>query len=83
MRRRLQDCEQITGYHFKDEHLCWEALQVAGSGVVASGPRDFLKGNHRLAILGDTVLDLVLCGKWYESGQSEGHRIHAPVPDMC
>ena len=71
MIRKLQQCQDITGYHFRDRDLCWEALNVAGSGIVARGGRFFPNGNKRLAVLGNSVLATVLCEDWYGSGQME------------
>ena len=72
MQALVAQTEQITGYHFEDPHVCWEALQVAGSGVTSSGGRVFLNGNKRLATLGDKVLDFTLIQSWYTGGSSSG-----------
>ena len=64
--------ESIIGYIFSDKDICWEALQVSGSGVMTSGRRFFQKGNQRLAVLGDAVLSSVLAKKWFEAGTPKG-----------
>ena len=69
---KLKQCEDIISYQFNDRDLCWEALNVAGSGVTQSGERTFPNGNKRLAVLGDSVLATVLCEPWYRNNRNEG-----------
>ena len=64
--------EAIIGYTFSDPLILWEALQAAGSPNRSAGTRRFPDGNKRLAVLGDTVLKLVLVGEWYDSGDARG-----------
>ena len=64
--------ERVIGHTFNDPLILWEALQAAGSTVRSAGPRRFPDGNKRLAIIGDTVLKLVLVTKWYDSGDIRG-----------
>lgn len=64
--------EAIIGYVFNDPFILWEALQAAGSPIRSAGLRVFPDGNKRLAVLGDTVLELVLIGNWYDSGDDRG-----------
>lgn len=56
--------EAIIGYHFTDPYIVLEAMAAAGS-LTSGGTRRFPNGNKRLAILGDTVLQLVLANDWY------------------
>ena len=72
MLAKVEHCEQILSYQFKDRHLCWEALQMAGNGVRKAGSRSIPNGNKRLAIVGDFVLDLILSKAWYDSDELEG-----------
>lgn len=73
MTEKVQQCEAIVGYTFNDPHLCWEALQVAGSGVTWTGVRHIgTDGNKRLAILGDFVIAVALSRDWYPNGGSKG-----------
>ncbi|KAJ9663579.1 hypothetical protein H2201_005540 [Coniosporium apollinis] len=65
----VEGCQAILGYQFNDSDLLWEALQAAGSPVVYIGARHLRDGNKRLALLGDTVLKLVLVREWYTSGR--------------
>ncbi|KAL8830789.1 MAG: hypothetical protein Q9170_005572 [Blastenia crenularia] len=68
MERAVHGIEAIIGYTFDDPYLVWEAVSAAGS-VVSGGGRQFPNGNKRLAILGDTVLQLVLAEDWYSGRQ--------------
>lgn len=63
--------EKMLAHHFKDEHLLEEALQVAR-------PRKHLakssknKGNKRLALIGDTLIQLPMLDDWYTYGATVG-----------
>ncbi|KAL8682243.1 MAG: hypothetical protein Q9186_001702 [Xanthomendoza sp. 1 TL-2023] len=75
MNNAVDGVEAIIGYNFDDRFLLWEALQAAGSFVSlagGAGNRKIPNGNKRLAVLGDTVLQLVLVEVWYASGQERG-----------
>lgn len=72
MTDKINACQDIIGYQFQDHLICWEALQVAGSGVYKAGGREIPNGNKRLAVVGVLALDLVLCQDWYSSGANEG-----------
>jgi hypothetical protein len=69
---RVKQCYDIIGYVFNDPHVLWEALQMAGSGVSVIGKRSVPDGNKRLAVLGDLALEIILCKKWYDGGDSKG-----------
>ena len=64
--------ERVIGHSFNDPLILWEALQAAGSSVRSAGSRRFPDGNKRLAILGDTILKLVLVSRWYDSADIRG-----------
>ncbi|KAI4266327.1 MAG: hypothetical protein L6R38_008818 [Xanthoria sp. 2 TBL-2021] len=66
----VNGAQSIIGYAFRDRFLLWEALQSAGSPVLLAGGRNIPNGNKRLAVLGDTVLQLVLVEQWYAGGQA-------------
>ena len=66
------EVESIIGYNFTDPLTLWEALQAAGSGNTSAGTRRFSDGNKRLAVLGDTILQLVLVKDWYDSTDARG-----------
>ena len=64
--------ENIINYNFNDPLILWEALQAAGSTSRSAGTRRFPDGNKRLAVLGDTILKLVLVQEWYDSADVRG-----------
>lgn len=64
--------QDIIGYNFADPLILWEALQAAGSGNTFAGNRRFPEGNKRLAVLGDTILQLVLVRDWYDTARVRG-----------
>lgn len=64
--------EQIIGYAFTDKNVLWEALQVAGSGVLRIDNRPVTDGNKRLAIWGDRLGEQVISAQWYNSGDPKG-----------
>ena len=68
----MRGVESIIGYDFDDSLILWEALQAAGSTVRSAGTRRFPDGNKRLAVLGDTILMLVLVSEWYDSADVRG-----------
>ena len=72
MSNSTRQVEVIIAYTFTDPLILWEALQAAGSTVRSAGTRRFPDGNKRLAVLGDTVLKLVLVGEWYDSPDARG-----------
>ncbi|KAL8921519.1 MAG: hypothetical protein Q9208_005673 [Pyrenodesmia sp. 3 TL-2023] len=70
-------CEETINYTFNDPLLLWEALQADGAisaalllGGLGATPRYSQSGNRRLAIIGDSVLDLLLELKWYPTWTS-------------
>ncbi|KAL9018230.1 MAG: hypothetical protein Q9185_004444 [Variospora sp. 1 TL-2023] len=65
MERAVTGIQEIIGYTFNDPGLVWEAVSAAGS-FTSGGNRHFADGNKRLAVLGDTVLQLALAEHWYE-----------------
>jgi ribonuclease-3 len=58
--------ETIIGYTFNDKELLWRALHAAGSLL---GGFD---GNKTMAMLGDSVLKLVLLDELITTGASRG-----------
>lgn len=71
MASAVQSVQNIIGYTFNDSDLVREAISAAGS-IVAAGTRRFPNGNKRLAILGDTVLQLALAEEWYDGTEPRG-----------
>lgn len=72
MDMNLEAVQDIIGYQFNERLILWEAMQAAGSMVRSAGGREFVDGNKRLAVIGDTVLQLVLAERWYGGGTSRG-----------
>lgn len=72
MDTNLEAVQDIIGYQFTERLILWEAMQAAGSMVRSAGGREFVDGNKRLAVIGDTVLQLVLAEEWYRGGTSRG-----------
>jgi ribonuclease-3 len=68
--RKIVEAERILNYVFADKSLCVEAIQMAAPEVVVNfnGGRSIIQSNKRLAVLGDSVLSLELCKKWYQAG---------------
>lgn len=74
-----QAVEVIISYDFKDPLILWEAIQAPGSIGNYFGRRRLPDGNKRLALLGDSVLKLVLVKEWYKG---EGSRGKSPCPRL-
>lgn len=72
MTAKIQGTETIVGHTFNNPLLLWEALQAAGSTVLFVGNRRLENGNKRLAVLGDTVLQLALVEGWYGGNAARG-----------
>lgn len=68
----LDAVQDIIRYQFTERLILWEAMQAAGSMVRSAGGREFVDGNKRLAVIGDTVLQLVLAETWYGGSASRG-----------
>jgi hypothetical protein len=63
------DLERKLSHIVIDPNLLWEALQAAGNGVIQIGDRKIEDGN-KLAMLGDTILQLAVLNDWFGSGES-------------
>jgi ribonuclease-3 len=59
-------------YHFHDSDLLEEAFLAAGVSVSSAEIKGPMKGNKRLALVGDAVLRLAVLDDWIESGTSTG-----------
>lgn len=73
MMTSIHGVEDIIGYHFTNPSMIWEALQAAGSPVYVIGNRRLVDGNKRLALLGDTVLQLALAETWLDANEPRGN----------
>ncbi|KAG4427505.1 hypothetical protein IFR05_017012 [Cadophora sp. M221] len=67
-----RELQRKLGYVFVDSSILLEALQAAGNGVSQIGGRKITDGNKRLAMLGDSVLQLALLDDWFVGGDSRG-----------
>lgn len=67
---RVQRLQDIIGYSFEDPSIAFEAVSAAGAAITSVGYRSFPNGNKRLAVLGDTVLQLALAEGWYEGDEA-------------
>lgn len=74
MSNTVNGVQGIIGYVFNDPYLVVEAVTAAGSRT-SSGNRQFADGNKRLAVLGDTVLQLALAQDWYDGNEPRGTSI--------
>lgn len=64
--------ETILKYHFSNHELLEEALLAAGASVSSKDIQGDAKGNKRLALLGDSVLQEAVLEPWYNSKESTG-----------
>lgn len=72
---KIQSCETIIGYTFKNKTLLYEAIQTAGIGVVPK--------NTRLAVYGDSALNKELCRMWYNMDLSKGESTLCHGSTLC
>ncbi len=70
----IHPVEMIIDHNFSDKTWLSEALQLqaAGSGLTRAGDRAVRDGNKRLALVGDTLLKLILVLDGYNEGASRG-----------
>lgn len=61
--------ETILHYQFSNRDLLSEALLAAGASVSNKDVQGDAKGNKRLALLGDSVLQEAVLEPWYSSCQ--------------
>jgi hypothetical protein len=76
----ISGVEAIIGYNFTTLSLLWEALQAPGSGVFQAGDRQLSnEGNRRMAMLGDTLLQLVIQQDWWIENVPRGRNHCVPI----
>lgn len=68
--------ETILKYHFSNRELLDEALLAAGAPVSSKNVHSDAKGNKRLALLGDSVLQEAVLEPWYNSEESTSECAH-------
>jgi ribonuclease-3 len=59
-------------YYFHDSTLLKEAFLAPGAPVSSVDIEGPVKGNKRLALVGDAVLRLAVLDEWFESDTSTG-----------
>ncbi|KAH4303317.1 hypothetical protein HBH64_074150 [Parastagonospora nodorum] len=71
----FKSIQDRVDYHFHDSTLLREAFLAAGAPISSKDIEGPVKGNKRLALVGDAVLRLAVLDEWFESGTStaEGH----------
>ena len=69
---KLQLCESRIAYTFSNKLLLCEALQTSGYGIFWQDVYTSVPKNTRLAVYGDTALNMALCSLWYPKGLSKG-----------
>lgn len=71
---KIAHVERIIGHEFVNKHLCAEAIQMAALQypVTIGGASHSISNNHRLAVLGFSVLVVALCKAWYKARSSTG-----------
>jgi dsRNA-specific ribonuclease len=69
MAERNQSFEHEIGYNFNSQALLEEALRAPGN--TTPGDKS-LVGNKRLALVGDSVVAVMLLDRWYKGGSSTG-----------
>ena len=68
--------EATIGYTYQDKSLCAEALQMRDTFSVYltfGGRNREIAHNSRLELLGDRIIDAVLCKKWYKTRDINGN----------
>ncbi|KAF6835301.1 RNase [Colletotrichum plurivorum] len=68
----MDHASAIIGYRFTNPAWLWEALQAAGSPVLAVPQRRIREGNKRLAGLGDRILSMIIVKRGVEENISIG-----------
>jgi len=64
-RADTQRAQEIILYKFRDLSYLIEALHAPGAGCNCINGRNTSDGNRRLALLGDSVMKVVLLDGWY------------------
>ena len=65
MMQNQDPLQDILHYHFSDDTLLREALEVAGACDQPGAITGNNEGNKRLALLGDAVIRLLILDGWY------------------
>ena len=74
--------EATIGYTYQDKSLCAEALQMrdkSSAYLTFGGKKRAIAHSSRLALLGDRIIDAVLCKKWYNTRDINGNLFSSHV----
>ncbi|KAH7031870.1 ribonuclease III domain-containing protein [Macrophomina phaseolina] len=74
----MHKIEETIGYEFTNTNLMEEAILAAGASVSDPAIRGDPKGNKRLALVGDAVIQLVILDKWYWGGSDTATGSNTP-----
>jgi hypothetical protein len=69
---KLEHCESLILYTFNNKLLLCEALQTSGYGIHWRGAYAQVPKNTRLAVYGDTALNMAYCSLWYPKHLDKG-----------
>lgn len=75
---KIQLCELRIMYTFKKKLLLCEALQTSGYPTHWEGTSVWVPKNTRLAVYGDTALNMALCSLWYRKNLDKGAMTPCP-----
>jgi hypothetical protein len=75
---RVGALEERLGYKFRNRMTCIEALKNTNSPLYWNGAIHHADKNNRLALLGDRVLDLVVCEIWFATEHSTSTCLKSP-----
>lgn len=71
---KMPEVECVLGYEFINTELRDEALLAAGASVSDPTVDGDPRGNKRLAMVGDAVLQLVILDRWYGDNTDPGRQ---------
>lgn len=69
---KIQLCESRINFTFKNKLLLCEALQTSGTYINWHGAFTLIPKNTRLAVYGDTALNMTFCRLWYPKSLDKG-----------
>jgi hypothetical protein len=72
----ISGVERIFGRVFNDKSFCAEAIQMqsaAGAFLFYGGSSHHVPYHRRLELMGDRIIDTVLCQKWFQARDADGN----------
>lgn len=73
--QKVANMDGIVGYTFDNRQLAVECLYHGGLPILFDGAPLKPERNERLAVLGDSILDVVLISKWYRARDNQGNEL--------